>query len=139
MDVITVEDWGRPVPDPDATERPFYEAAAEGRLMIQECGACGHRQFYPRAICTACGAEPGWIEASGRGEIYTFTVVRQFHAPPFKEELPYVVAMIALEEGVQMFGTVTDVAPEDARIGMPVEAYAVRVEEGIALPFWRAV
>ncbi len=137
MDVLSVDEWSKPLPDPDGTERPFYEAAAEGRLLYQECAACGHRQFYPRPVCTACGETPTWAEASGRGQIYTFTVVRQFHASPFKDELPYVVAMIELDEGVKMFGGVTDCAPEDARIGLPVEAYAVRVEDGLAIPFWR--
>ncbi len=139
MEVISVDDWSKPLPDPDGTERPFFEAAAAGRLTIQECADCGHRQFYPRALCTRCGGTPRWIDATGRGEVYTFTVVRQYHAQPFKGELPYVVGMIALEEGVQLFGGITGTAPEEVRIGMAVEAYAVRVEEGLALPFWRAI
>lgn len=137
MQVISVDAWSKPLPDPDGTERPFFEAAAEGRLTFQECTACGHRQFYPRPLCTACGGEVRWVDASGRGEVYTFTVVRQFHAKPFKDELPYVVAMIELEEGVKMFGGITDCAPDGVQVGMSVEAYAVKVEDGLAIPFWR--
>lgn len=137
MDVERAESFEGPLPDPDATERPFYEACARGELRIQACPRCGHRQFYPRALCTACGATPEWLTASGRGRVYTFTVVRQNHSAPFRDELPYAVAMVELEEGVQMMGRVTGCDPAAVHVGMPVEAYAVRVEEGLALPFWR--
>ena len=116
---------------------PFWEAAARGELLYQECPTCGHRQFYPRALCTACGADPEWAEASGRGTVHTFTVVRQYGTPPFKDELPYVVAVIELDEGVRMIGNVTDCAVDAVRVGMAVEAYAVEFELGLALPFWR--
>ena len=137
MRVVRPETWDKPIPDPDATERPFYQAAARGELSFQQCPECAHRQFYPRALCTVCGAVPEWATASGRGSIYTFTILRQYHAENFRDELPYVVAMIELEEGVQMFGTLTGCDPANVRIGMSVEAYAVEVEDGIAIPFWR--
>lgn len=139
MEVKRPNEWPKPLPDPDATERPFYAAAAEGELRFQQCPACGHRQFYPRALCTACGATPEWVTASGRGVVYTFTILRQFHAEHFRDELPYVVAMIELEEGVKMFGTITDCDPASVCIGMALEAYAVEVEAGVAIPFWRPV
>jgi uncharacterized OB-fold protein len=65
-------------------------------------------------------------------------VVRQNGMPPFKDELPYVVAMVELPEGVRMLGSLTGVDVEQVRVGMPVEAYAVEFEPGLALPFWRA-
>ena len=137
MDVVKVEEWKASQPDPDGTARPFYEAAARGELRYQQCPACGHRQFYPRAVCTACGGDPEWATASGRGTVYTFTIVRQNHAKAFREDVPYAVAMIELEEGVKMLGRVTDCEVDAVRVGLPVEAYAVEVEEGFALPFWR--
>lgn len=137
MEVQRPDTWNKPLPAPDATERPFYEAAARGELRFQQCPGCGHRQFYPRPICTACGATPEWATASGRGRVYTFTILRQFYAEHFRDELPYVVAMIELEEGVKMFGTITGCDPASVEIGMSVEAYAVEVEEGVAIPFWR--
>jgi len=139
MDVIRGQEWQRTIPDPDDTQRPFYEAAARGELQYQRCADCGHAQFYPRAVCTACGASPGWATASGRGTVYTFTVVRQNFLPPFKDELPYVVAMVELEEGVRMMTNITGCPPEDVHIGLAVEAYAVECEEGLAVPFWRPV
>lgn len=137
MEVIRDDAWKKPLPQTDPVSAPFWSAAGEGRLLYQRCPACGHRQFYPRAACTACGADPEWAEASGRGEVHTFTIVRQFGAPPFKDELPYVVAMIELEEGVRMMGNVTGCDVEAVRIGMPVEAYAVLAAPGIGVTFWR--
>ena len=96
----------------DAVTKPFWDATLEGRLTFQQCPVCGHRQFYPRAACTACGATPELRDAAGTGTVHTFTVIRQFGGPGFKDELPYVVAMIDLDEGVRMMGNVTDVDPE---------------------------
>ena len=129
-------EWAKPVPGQDPLSKEFWAAAAEGRLLVQQCPACGHRQFYPRPICTACGADPEWLEASGRGTVHTFTVIRQQGLPAFKDEVPYVVAMIDLDEGVRMMGNVTGCAVDDVTIGMPVRAYAVIAEDGVAVPQW---
>jgi uncharacterized OB-fold protein len=137
MEVVKVDAWEKPLPRPDAISRTFWEAAAQGRLLFQQCPRCGHRQFYPRALCTACGADPAWAEASGRGEVHTFTVVRQMGLRAFRDELPYVVAMIELEEGVRMLGNVTDCPVEAVRVGLPVEAYALLADEGLGIPYWR--
>jgi len=139
MEVVRDREWKKPMPKPDAVSAPWWAAAAEGRLLYQECPACGHRQFYPRPVCTACGADPEWAEASGRGVVHTFTVVRQYGQPPFKDELPYVVAMIELEEGVRMLSNVTDCDAESVHVGMPVEAYAVAAADEVAVPFWRPI
>ena len=128
---------GRPLPAPDAVSAPYWSAAAEGRLLFQQCTACGHRQFYPRAMCTACAGEPAWVEAAGRGTVHTFTVIRQNWSDPFKSQLPYVVVMVDLDEGVRMMAGLTDCEPGDVRIGMPVEAYTVVVEDGLGIPFFR--
>jgi hypothetical protein len=137
MDVVRGTEWKRPVPSPDPLERPFFEAAARGELLYQRCPACDHRQFYPRLLCTACGGDVAWATAAGRGVVHTFTIVRQHGQQPFKGELPYAVAVVELEEGVRMLGTVTGCAVEHVRIGLPVEAYAVECGQGMAVPFWR--
>ncbi len=136
MDVRSSDLGERPLPAADDFGAPFWAAAAEGRLLIQHCAACGHRQHYPRPLCTACGATPEWERASGRGTVHTFTIIRQNGAPPFRDELPYVVAVVELEEGPRMLSNVTGCAPEDVHVGMEVVAYAVRVDGDIALPFW---
>jgi len=136
MDVRHVDEWTKPVPAPEPVSSEFWSAAAEGRLLIQRCPSCGSRQFYPRALCTACGGVPEWEEASGRGTIHTFTVIRQQGAKTFRDEVPYVVAMIELEEGPRMMGNVTGCPVDSVSIGMAVRAYAVEAEPGVAIPFW---
>jgi len=129
--------YEKPLPAPDATSAEFWRGASRGELRIQRCPACGHRQHYPRALCTACGATPEWQSESGAGEIYTFTVIRQYGAPPFSNELPYVVAMIELDCGVRLMANVTDCDVDDVRIGMRVEAYAVAAGDDVAIPYFR--
>ena len=136
MDIRKPGGWYRPIPAAEGIAAEFWTSAAGGRLLIQRCPACGARQFYPRPVCMTCGADPEWEEASGRGVVHTFTVIRQNGARPFRDELPYVVAMIELVEGPRMMGNVTGCAPDEVTVGMPVVAYAVMVEEGIAVPFW---
>mgnify|MGYP001341657863 CR=1 FL=1 len=130
-------DWVKPIPFVDNVTKPFWDATVEGRLTFQECPACGHRQFYPRAICTACGGTPELVDAAGTGTVHTFTVIRQFGGPGFKDELPYVVAMIELDEGPRMMGNVTDVDPELVRIGDPVQVWFAPAGDRCAIPLWR--
>lgn len=136
-DVVTPEEWQKPLPATDEVNGAYWAAAAEGRLLIQECPHCRHRQFYPRALCTRCGGEPEWLECSGRGTVHTFTVVRQMGMRPFRDELPYVVAMVELQEGPMMMGNVTGCDPDTVRIDMPVEAYFVRAADEVGITMWR--
>lgn len=126
----------RPLPEVDGVSQAYWEAAARGELLYQECPE-GHRQLYPRALCATCGAEPTWQRASGRGTVHTYTVVRQNWAEPFKGLVPYVVAMVDLEEGPRMMTNITDCDPDDVHVGMAVEAWTVVVEDGLGIPFWR--
>ena len=135
--VTAVDEWTKPLPQPDNVSGPYWQAAAEGRLLVQQCPKCGNRQFYPRALCTVCAADPEWLECSGRGTVHTFTVVRQNGARPFRDELPYAVAMVELEEGPMMMGSITDCDADDVRIGMPVEVHFLKAADDIGIPYWR--
>jgi uncharacterized OB-fold protein len=135
--VVEVEEWAKPLPQPDNVSAPYWRAGADGRLLVQECPKCGNRQWYPRALCTACGADPEWLECSGRGTLHTFTIVRQFGMRPFRDELPYVVGMVDLEEGPRIMGAVTDCDPDDVRIGMSVEVHFLKAADDIGVPYWR--
>jgi hypothetical protein len=133
---VRKEDWTRTLPAPDTLSGEYWSALASGRLLFQECPSCGHRQFYPRAMCTQCAAAPEWREASGLGIVHTFTVIRQNGLPGFKDEVPYVVAMIELAEGPRLMGYVTGCPIEDVAVGMSVKAYAVEAEPGLAILQW---
>ena len=82
----------RPVPVPDPETAPYWEGADEGRLLVQRCTRHGHHQLYPRPHCVVCRGPVEWREASGRATVYSFTVIRQNMARPFRDLIPYVVA-----------------------------------------------
>lgn len=136
MEVRSTDAWTRPRPAGDGAGAAFWAAAAQGRLIIQHCPACGSRQFYPRALCINCGADPDWEEASGRGVLYTFTVIRQNGAEPFRDDLPYVVGIVELEEGPRMMGNITGCGVDEVAIGMPLVAYSVKASDDIGVVFW---
>jgi uncharacterized OB-fold protein len=127
----------RPLPKPDDVTSTYWDGCARGELLIQHCPKCGHRQFYPRAMCTVCASTPEWERASGRGTVHTFTVIRQNHAKPFRDLLPYVVAMIELDEGPRMMGNLVGCPVEDVAVGMPVEVFFDAADDELSLPFWR--
>ncbi|HUI02916.1 MAG TPA: Zn-ribbon domain-containing OB-fold protein, partial [Acidimicrobiales bacterium] len=112
----------RPAPVPDADSEPYWSAAHEGRLVLQRCQRCGTPQLYGRDRCRACRGPVVWEEACGRGSVYSFTVIRQNYARPFRDQIPYVVALVDLEEGPRLMTNVVGCAPEDVRIGMAVRA-----------------
>jgi uncharacterized OB-fold protein len=88
----------RPIPPPAANPetRPFWDAAAAGKLLVKRCTACGAAHHYPRARCPFCGSErTEWTEASGLGTVYSYSVFR--HGP-----IPYAIAYVTLEEGVTL-------------------------------------
>lgn len=124
----------RPIPLPTPETAPFWAATVEGRLSVQCCRACGTHIFYPRLVCPSCMSdELDWITCTGRGLVYSFTIVRR--APPaFADRVPYVVALIELEEGPRMMSWVRTPDVDGVRIGMPVVVDFEAVSEDVALP-----
>jgi uncharacterized OB-fold protein len=113
--------YRKPLPRVDEESRGWWEALARHELYVQRCRACGTTRFYPRAVCPSClSAETHWVRASGRGAVYSFTVTHQNQSPGFREELPYVLAVVELEEGVRLMTNVVGCPAEQVRIGMPV-------------------
>ncbi len=109
------------VPDIDDFTRPYWDAAAEGRLLIRRCRApgCGRAHHYPREFCPFCwSTEVVWEEASGRAALYTWSVVHRNDLAPFGSRLPYTAAVVDLEEGPRMMTEVVDCPEGELRIGM---------------------
>ena len=131
-------EYNRPLPIPDGDTKPYWDAAKEHRLVVQRCQDCAAAIFYPRAVCPHCMSDRiDWIDATGRGTIYSYTVVHR--APPgFADSAPYVVALIDLEEGVRMMTNVVD-APAAVRVGAAVEVTFDDVTDEITLPKFRLV
>ena len=111
----------RPLPRIDEETRGFWEACVRHELYVQRCRTCRTFRHPPRALCPAClSSDVEWVRASGRGTVYSFTVTYQNQAPGFRESLPYVLAVVELEEGPRMMTNVVGCAPDQVRIGMPV-------------------
>lgn len=128
----------RPLPRLDEESRGFWEAARRHELVVQRCRSCGAFRYHARAVCPAClSDDTEWVRASGRGEIYTFTVTRQNQAPAFAARVPYVLAYVLLDEGVQVLTNIVDCDPEAVRIGMPVEVTFEDLNDEISLPVFR--
>jgi uncharacterized OB-fold protein/acyl dehydratase len=124
----------RPVVSQDSAF--FWEGTAAGELRIQHCPACGSLRHPPGPMCPSCGADKqDWVLASGRGSVFSYVV--HHHPPVPGKQLPFVVALVELEEGVRMLGELIGVEPSAVHIGMPVRAALTRVDGELTLPLWR--
>ena len=113
------------VPEADAFTRTYWDAAAEGRLLIRRCGDCGRAHHYPREFCPYCWSEAvTWEDASGRATLYTWSVVHRNDLPSFGARTPYVAAMVDLAEGPRMSTEVVEAGEDEdglLRMGMELE------------------
>ena len=124
----------KPLPRVDEESRGYWEALARHELYLQRCRGCGTLRYYPRALCPEClSSGVDWVRARGRGTVYSFTVTHQNQAPGFREELPYVLAVVELEEGLQLMTNVVGCPPERVRIGLAVTAVFEDVAPEITL------
>jgi uncharacterized OB-fold protein len=112
----------KPVPRASPVTQPFWDAAREERLLVQHCRACGRWVFYPRQRCPLCWAdELEWREACGRGHLASFTIMERAGHPAFIDDVPYVVALVDLEEGPRMLTNIVEVNPSDLEMGQGVQ------------------
>jgi uncharacterized protein len=129
---------GRPIPKPDLDSAPYWEAASRHELKLQQCNSCARFRFYPRSICPYCfSTEFEWRQLSGRGIIYSFTVIHRAAFPAFETKVPYVLALVELNEGVRMMSNILDCDPNAVEIGMPVEVTFEDLSEEVSLPQFR--
>jgi uncharacterized OB-fold protein len=113
--------------------RAFWEAAAQGRLLIRHCETCGENHFYPRAQCRFCRSlDTSWREATGTGVIYSYTVMR-------KVAVPFAIAYVELSEGPMMFTNIVDCEFDALRIGQEVVVTFKAAEDGLTLPVFKPV
>jgi len=117
-----MSDQMKPLPIPDGDSRIYWQGCKEEKLLIQKCGDCSKHIFYPRVVCPHCLSEQiEWVEASGKGTIYSYTIARRAGGPAFKEDVPYAVALVQLDEGVRMFANIINTDIEQISCDMPVE------------------
>jgi hypothetical protein len=122
-----------PAPQVNPEIQPFFDAAAQGRLMIKRCAACGQTHHYPRALCPFCASErTEWVPASGRGTIYSYSVMRRV-------PVPYAIAYVTLEEGVTMMTNIVDCDLDGLRIGQSVKVTFKPTDGGPPVPMFTVV
>lgn len=131
-------EWNKPLPTISGETKPYWDHCRRGQLLVQKCDSCGEYQFYPRGICANCWSNDiQWITSSGKGTVWTFTVTYQNGTPGFAEDVPYVLALVELEEGVRMFTNIVECDPRSVTIGMPVEVTFVQATNQISVPYFK--
>ncbi len=130
--------WNKPLPSVDADIEPFWTALKRRQFMLYRCKKCG-AWYFPAAFCRFHDNEPlfgnmEWAEASGKGKIFAFNVhYRAFH-PGFEKEVPYVYALIELDEGPMFGSNIVGCKLEEVKIGMPVQVVFQDISEEFTLP-----
>ena len=127
---------------PAVTEetQPFWDAAREGRLLVQRCSSCGAESFPPRGMCRVCRSrDTGLVEITARGRVYSFTVNHQRWQPNL--EVPFAIVIVEFDAhpGVRVAGRLRGLPPDDVTIGLEVEVGFEDGPEGFAVPSFVAV
>ena len=119
-----------PAPAVDVETKPYWDAASQGKLMVKKCDNCGKAHHYPRSICPHCFSDKTkWTEASGKGTIYSYSVMRR--AP-----VPYAVAYVTLPEGTTMLTNIVDCDLDKLKCDQPVTVVFKPTDGGPPLPMF---
>lgn len=128
------------LPSPRPETVYWWDSCRAHKLMIQQCSQCGEFQFYPRIICSSCmGNQIEWVQSSGLGKVLTFTVCRVPVSAAYAPEVPYVVALVQLDEGPRMMSNILEIDPESVVSGMRVEVIFQTWSDEITMPQFRPV
>jgi uncharacterized OB-fold protein len=136
---------GLPLPVPDADTKPFWDGTARDELLVQRCMSCSTWTWQPRPVCSVCGSlELAWTPVAGSGRVITWTVPRPPVLPALAELVPFVIAVVELDEGVRMIGMLVgdDGLPlrtEGTGIGLTYGRrvrVAFRDQDGFRQPGW---
>jgi uncharacterized OB-fold protein len=130
--------YNKPLPLINEETRPYWDYCRKHELRMQKCSRCGYIRFPLSVICPECHSmEFAWEKLSGKGKVYSFTIYRVAYHPAFKDDIPYVVAIIQLDEGPRMESNIIGCRVEDVRMEMPVVVAFDDVTEEVTLPKFR--
>jgi uncharacterized OB-fold protein len=128
----------KPVPELTELNRPFFDAAAHGRLSIQRCVDCGHAWFPPARHCPTCLSDRvEWIDASGRATLWSWIRMHQKYFAGFADELPYLVGYVQLDEGPFMMSSIVDADPDALACDLALTVVFEKAWNGLVLPKFR--
>jgi uncharacterized OB-fold protein len=126
------------VPEVSPEMRPFFDGAKRNQLIVQKCDSCGKLRFPAAPLCTACDSDKSsWVPVSGRGEVFSFTIMHRAYHPSFASKIPYTLAIIELKEGAKITSNVVNIEPSKVKCGMPVEVVFEKLTDEVTLPMFR--
>lgn len=121
----------------DPADLPFWEGCEEGQFLLHRCNQCG-QHYWPASRCVEHGdADMQWVEASGRGRLYTYTVMHRAYTPDTRDKVPFVIAVVQLEEGPFYHSNIVDCPHEAVTVDMPLEATMEQHPSGLTIPQFR--
>jgi uncharacterized OB-fold protein len=126
----------KPIPRPSPESVPFWEAAKEKRLLLPHCSHCRQFFFPPSQRCRHClSQDVAWVESKGTGRIYSFVIYHRSYHPAFEGDIPYVVAIVELDEGVRLLSNILGTPPETVRCDQRVRV-TFQQREGVSIPMF---
>lgn len=135
-----MKEYKKPLPQITPWSKPFWEGCKREQLLIQKCQDCQKVIFYPKMFCPDClSSNLEWVKASGKGKVYSYMVVYSYQPTEFEEDVPYVVAIIDLEEGVRMMSNIIGCNPEDVRCDMNIEVIFDHITDKFSLPKFKPI
>ncbi len=129
-------------PSPNFETQAYWDGCKQGQLLLQKCSVCGVFRHPPAPICPEClSPKSEWVESSGHGTIYTYIIVHETRARGWDQLVPYVTAVVILDEGPRILTNIIDIAPEEVKIDMPVAVTFAEAEgeDAAKLPLFRPV
>jgi uncharacterized OB-fold protein len=137
-----MSEYKKPLPEIEGQwSEEFWEGCKKRQLLIQKCDDCGQINIYsPRMLCPHClSTNLNWIQSSGRGKIYTFTIVKAYPPKMFTDALPYAIGVITLEEGPRIRSNIVQCNLDELKCDMDVEVVFEDITDRFALPKFRPV
>lgn len=121
---------------PDGLDDIFWEACTRGEFLVHRCERC-QRSYWPASTCVDHGsASMRWVPASGRARVHTYTIVHHAYIPSFADRVPYVLAVVRLDEGPFFHTNIVGCDPADVTVDMRVEVVFERRDDGVVLPMF---
>lgn len=135
--------YDKPLPEVNSLTAPFWEYCKKHELRMQYCNECKQWIWYPKAVCPNCGKKESieWVRLSGKGKIYSYTIIRQVidNSESFNKDIPFIIALVELDEGPRIYSNVINATADSASIGDRVEVIFEDVTDEITLPKFKKV
>ena len=133
-------EYKRPLPVKQPESDFYWEKAQAHELWLRKCNSCEQAYFYPRDICPHCfSRDVIWVQASGKGKLYSFEIAYRTFNPAFTVETPFILAMVELEEGPRMMSNLINIKPDPAvvKCDMPVEVVFEKQTDEVTLALFQ--